>query len=287
VTPTLSGASQVTGWRNLAKPCLVSGWPIALANTGVNLIQSADRLAVSWSTNIQNFAVYSLAASLMTVPLMIIQVFSKVFFSHLAGLEPQRRERIYAISELTFLALWAILLPFYFALQIFLMKFLPKYASGLVYARVLLLGIPFLATIQILQMSLAFLNRMQRKFLARTLLVLVAGIGLMLIATFCGGSLLFVAATQVLLLGGWWILNEWTLRSVTAQRKRDWLKFLLIYLLICTSYWITTAPGVNVAVGVSLYYLVLFVILTLGFKEQLTLWFQQIKGARTAQAEGK
>lgn len=286
-TRPLSTTLHKTASRDLAKACLLSGWPITIASTGVNLIQSADRLAVSWSTSIENFAVYSLAASLMAVPMLLVQVCSKVFFSHLAGVSRQRREQIYAVSELTFLAAWAILLPCYFALGIFVGHFLPTYLPSLIYARVLLLGIPFLAAIQILQMSLAFLNGMQKQFLASTLIVLAVSLGVMSLAAFYRGSARSIAGMQVLILGACWMLNEWTLRSLTAKRSGDSIKFLGLYILIGISYWITTAPGMNVAVAVSLYYLILSVILALGCKEQWRLWFVEIRGRRRAVAQGR
>ena len=286
-TRTWSTVRPATPSRYLAKTCLLSGWSITIANTGVNLIQTADRLALSWSTSIENFALYSLAASLMQVPMMAIQVCSKVFFSHLAGVEPHRRERIYAVSELAFLAAWAVLLPFYFALQIVLAQFLPRYVPSLIYARVLLLGIPFLAAIQILQMSLALLNGMQKQFLARTVVVLAMSLGVMSFVAFSRGSLRVIAGIQVLILGAWWIFNEWTLRGLTAQRSRNWVKFLVLYVLIGTCYWLTTTPGLNVAVAVSLYYLVLSVVLALGCKEQLRSWSAGHKGAHTSVAEGR
>jgi hypothetical protein len=108
---------------------------------------------------------------------MAIQACSKVFFSHLAGVTPEGRKRIYGISTRTLLIAWAVLLPYYFALDVFVRHFLPRYVPSLQYARILLLGMPFLAAIQILQMSYACLNGIQHQFLAKTAGALVASLG--------------------------------------------------------------------------------------------------------------
>ena len=79
----------------------------------------------------------------------------RVFFHDLAGVTQHGRVRIYGISSRTLLLAWVILLPYYFALDVFVRRFLPRYIPSLAYARILLLGIPFLAAIQILQMSYA------------------------------------------------------------------------------------------------------------------------------------
>jgi len=263
-TKPWSGPRSAIGVKRLAKACVKSGWPIVLANTGVLLIVSADRLAVSWAATIRNFAQYSMGASAMAVPITIIQACSKVFFSHLAGVTPDGRKRIYAICSRTLLIAWAVLLPYYFALDLFVRHFLPIYAPSLAYARILLLGIPFLASIQILQMSYAYLNGMQKHFLGRTAAVLAVTLGVTSFAAFHADSLRTVAAVQVAVLGAWWLLNEWTLRNLTGETAGSWLEFLCIYGLASASYWTATHwAGRDVAVAVLLYFSLLGVILAL------------------------
>src|SRR6202035_1087180 len=104
---------------------LAIGWPIVLANAALGIVQSADRLVLSSSVSIYDFAQYSLAASTMMVPVTLIAAVSQVFFHH----------------------------------------FLPRYVSTLPLARTLLLGVLFLATIQILQSNVFNLYGKQRNFL--------------------------------------------------------------------------------------------------------------------------
>src|SRR6516164_2615002 len=162
--------------KGLAGSCLLSGWPILMANTGVGLIQYADRMAVSWAASIQNFAQYSMAASAMAVPITAIQACSKVVFSHMAGVTAGSRKRVYGVASWALLIAWALLLPYYFALDSFVRHYLPRYLPSVDYSRILLLAIPFVAVIQILQMSYAYLNGVQKGFLARTLAVLTVSL---------------------------------------------------------------------------------------------------------------
>jgi O-antigen/teichoic acid export membrane protein len=271
-TKPWSGERGGAGVTALAKDCVQSGWPIVMANTGVMLIVFADRLAVSWAATIQNFAQYSLAASAMAVPITAIQASGKVFFSHLAGVTPEGRKRIYGISSRTLLVAWAILLPYYFGLGVFIRHFLPKYIPSLTYARILLLGIPFLAVIQILQMSYAYLNAIQKQFLARTTVVLAVSLGTTSFAAFHAGSLRIVAGVQVAILGGWWLFNESTLRGLTDQTAADWLRFIGVYGLASTSYWVTTTWTGHEAVFTLLYYSCLAVVLAVLCRDELRLW---------------
>lgn len=258
---------------NLAKGCVLAGWPIVLANTAVMMIIYADRLAVSWSATIQDFAQYSLAGSAMAVPITAIQACSKVFFSHLAGITPEGRTRIYGISSRVLLMAWAVLLPYYFALSLFIRHFLPKYIPSLVYARILLLAIPFLAAIQILQMSFAYLNGMQTRFLWQSIVVLALTLGVSCAAAFGIKSLQIVAGIQVAMLGSWWLFNEWRLRELTGQMARAWIKLGMLYLSISITYWSTTTGSVSVYLAGAGYYATILAISVLVCRNELRILF--------------
>ncbi len=270
---------------SLVRSSLLAGWPIVLANTGVGLILAADRLAVSWAATIQNFAQYSLAASAMAVPINMIQVCSRVFFSHFAGLSGDGRKRIYGAASRMLLVAWCLLLPYYFALDLFVKHFLPKYVPSLGIARVLLLGIPFLAGIQILHMSFAYLNGRQRHFLWQTLGVLIVSLGFASLVAFGTGSLKTVGATQVVILGLWWLLNEWTLRDLTGQSLSDWMKFAGVYAMAGISYWLTSRPGVDVVGSVGLYYVSVAIVAGTCCRDEVKFFLRELMGRRTAAVE--
>ena len=239
----------------------------------VSLIQFADRFAVSWAATIQNFAQYSLAASAMGVPITAIQACSNVFFSHLAGVTPGGRKRIYGISSRALLIAWAVMLPYYLALDMFVRHFLPKYTASLQYARVMLLGIPFFAAIQILQMSYAYLSGTQRQFLVRTLVVLAVSFGITSFVAFHCASLQVVAVVQVGILAGWWLFNEWTLRDLTGERIAGWGKFLGAYALVSVIYCISTLPThVRATYSIPIYYVCVALALAAIFNGDLRLY---------------
>jgi O-antigen/teichoic acid export membrane protein len=277
-TKPWSGTRNKVPVKELAGCCLLSGWPIVLANTGLGLIQYADRLAVSWVANIQNFAHYSMAASAMAVPITAIQASSRVVFSHLAGVTIEARKQIYGISSWALLIAWTLLLPYYFVLDWFVRFYLPRYKPSVEYSRILLLGIPFMAVIQILQMSYAYLNGTQKRFLARTLVALTVSLGMTSFAASYTGSLRTVAAAQVAILGMWWLYNEWALREWTRQSTRDWARFASLYLLTGSSYWLISGVAIHAATAVALYYLIVGVIIGLGCRDKLELLFSELRG---------
>lgn len=266
--------------KQLAQHCLLSGWPIVMANTGVTVSAYADRLAASWAASIQDFAQYGLAASAMAVPTTLIATCSKVFFPHLAEMSQDQRKRIYGTSSWLLLIAWVLLVPYYFALDIFVRHVLPKYVPSVQYARILLLAVPFIAVIQILQMNYAYVSGIQRKFLSHTLGALVLSLGLTSLAAFHSGSLRVVAGVQVVVLGLWWVFNEWSLRRWTGQESKELAKFTLIYLLAVVSYWFASASGFPLIISIGLYYLATILILIIACREKLVSLLSLVRGSQ-------
>ena len=278
-TKPWTGVRGGAGATALAKGCVLSGWPIVTANTAVALLIYADRLAVSWAATIRNFAQYSLAASAMAVPITAIQACSQVFFPHLAGVTREARRRVYGIASRILLMAWVVLLPYYFALEVFVRRILPRYVPSLQYARIMLLGIPFLAAIQILQMSYAYLNGMQKQFLAQTMAVLAVSLGAASFTAFTMRSLPIVAGVQIAILAGWWLFNEWMLRDASGQGKRTWMTFLAVYVAGSVGYWLTTMPSArNTPASLLLYCGCAAAVLTAGCHAELRGCIRLLRG---------
>ena len=281
-TKPWNGVRGGAGATALAKECVLSGWPIVTANTGVALLVYADRLAVSWAATIQNFAQYSLAASAMAVPITAIQACNQAFFPHLAGVTREARKRIYGVASRILLMAWVVLLPYYFALELFVRRILPKYVPSLQFARIMLLGIPFLAAVQILQMSYAYLNGMQKQFLAQTMTVLALSLGAASFVAFTIRSLPIVAGVQIAILAVWWLINEWMLRDSSGQEKRIWMRFLAVHAVASAGYWLTTMPSArSTPASLLLYCGYAAALLTVGCRSELRLCFKLFRGRET------
>lgn len=259
--------SFVSAW-SLGKAYTLLGWPILLANTVYNGAAAADRLVVSVVLPIREFAQYSLAASTMFVPLSAIATVYRVFFSHVASVEEENRARIYAQASKLLLVSWSLLLPYYFVLEIFVLRFLPKYATGLPIAGILLLGAVFLADIQILHMSYSYLHGKQRQFLFQAIGALVLSLAVALAMTLWVRSLTAVAIGQVAVLALWWLGNEWNLRLTTTQGWRDWLRVLSVVGWSAASYALVLQLVRHAGWRIPAYYLLVSVILWVFFSTE-------------------
>lgn len=239
---------------SLGKSCILLGWPIVLSNIGFGLVQSADRLVVSWVLPLHQFAQYSLASSAMFVPVTAIAAVYRVFFSHAAALQHEGRARIYGHASRFLLLAWSALLPYFFVLELVVRHVLPKYAAALPAAGILLFSIFFLAEIQILHTSFAYIYGRQREFLLLTVGALVVAFSIGVAVAIFLGSLVAMAIGQLVALAVWWLANDWTLGPTTGQSWAGRLTLLAVFAWSVISYEIAMKCAVNVGVRILVYY---------------------------------
>jgi len=268
VRPKWGGSSSGSSWT-LGKALIAVGWPIVLANGGFGLVQSADRLVVSSVLPIREFAQYSLAASTMFVPVAAILAVSKVFFSHVAAVEHEGRARVYAHASKMLVLAWSLLLPYYFGLEVFVRHFLPKYVPALPIAAILVLGVVFLAGIQILHMNYSYLYGKQRRFLMVTVGMLTLSLAGAVLTAVVLRSLTAVATGQVAVLAFWWLLNEWNLRFESGQGRREWGKVWGVFLISVAAYAVALWSRPEIVWRVGIYYMLCFCMLALLCREEL------------------
>jgi O-antigen/teichoic acid export membrane protein len=245
----------VSPWA-IGKRYLSIGWPITLANTAFSLVQTSDRFVLSSAVSIYDFAQYSLAASTMMVPLAIIAAASRVFFPHLAASQKEQHPEMYGQAVRLIVLTWTALLPYYFAVDAFVHHFLPVYVSSLPVARILLLGVLFVAAIQILQSSVFNLYGRQRHYLLYSLVAVAGSMTLAGLAVLSFHSLLLVASMQVVSVALMWLFLAWRLKSVTGESWQDLAQVLIVFGWSSLSLWLAFSWGSNFVVR-TLYYLLL------------------------------
>jgi hypothetical protein len=121
-------------------------------------------------------------------------------------------------------------------------------------AGILLLGVLFLAEIQILHMSFAYLYGKQRQFLFLTVGAVLLAFSIALVMAISLSSLVAVAIGQLGVLVLWWFANEWNLRDTTGQRWIDRLRLVSVFAWSVVSYGIAMKSLENVGLRILVYY---------------------------------
>jgi O-antigen/teichoic acid export membrane protein len=279
VRPEHDSYSSDSAW-SFGKKCIRLGWPIVLASTALGLVQSADRIVVSSALSIYDFAQYSLASSAMFVPVAAIAAVYRAFFPHVAAVEDEGRAKVYAHTSKFLLLAWSLLLPYYFVLEVLIRHFLPKYEPALPIAGILLIGVFFLAGIQILHTSFSSLHGKQRQFLVLATGALAVSLSLALVLSVWLHSLIAVAVGQVVALAIWWLANEWSLRGTTGQHWQDWLRMMALFGWSIVSYGISMRCTNQLVWQIPTYYLLVIFVLLLACRDEFRIGWELVGSTR-------
>lgn len=232
-------------WRTGAHNIRI-GRSVLVAGLLTNLALSLDRLAVSLSFSIRDFAIYSLGATALAVVNTIILSVSRVVFPYLSdGLGAEFRVRAYAWGEATLMALWALSLAGYFPLRLLIERLLPAYQPSLPILRLLMLATGLTAAIYILHANYF------RSGLRLSALLFGAGVGLVAAALFLAlaqhsGKLENMSWAMVGAVALWWTADELLLRRQVTRSPIDIARTLVFtaacagLFLLCASsaYWL-------------------------------------------------
>ena len=249
----LNGSFSITAGV-IARQFIITGWPIMLSSLAYCIVQSADKLVVSATGSLYGFAQYSLAASVMALPIAAITAVSRVFFPHLAAIDPQHHRGAYNRATVLAFLCWSVSVPYYFILERIVRSLLPKYIEGLPYAEILLNGAVFLGSIQILQLSLSNIYRRQRQFLLWACGAVFISLSLALFAATELRSLKAVATSQVVSVLIWWQINEWNLRDISGQTWRSWTRLLYLFAWSALSFWVALEVAKGTLLRIAVYY---------------------------------
>ena len=211
------------------------GCSVLLALLLTNIVLSLDRLVVSVSFSIRDFAIYSLAANALAVVNTIILSISRVVFPYLS--DPAGSElkiRAYAQGEAMLMALWALGLAAYFPLRALIEWLLPDYVSSLPILRLLLLATGMTATIYILHANYFRSALQQGKLLLGVSIGLLAAALFLLIAR-RSGDLVNMAWAMLAAIAVWWIADEILLRELTRRGPLEIARTLFFTAACCAS----------------------------------------------------
>ncbi|MFZ0317851.1 MAG: hypothetical protein WAL56_01895 [Candidatus Sulfotelmatobacter sp.] len=207
-----------------------AGWGILLAGLVTSLAVSLDRIMVSLSFGIRDFAIYSLAATALAVVNTIIASVARVVFPYLSdGLSAEQKAHAYIWGESCLIALWAVSLAVFFPLRVLLPRYLPAYILSLPILRLLMLATGPTALIYILH------SNYFRSSLRQTSLLLGASVGLLSAALLLAlakrsGNLENMAWAMLGAVVLWWTVDEWLLRDLTGKTSGEIGKTLFFFL---------------------------------------------------------
>jgi O-antigen/teichoic acid export membrane protein len=192
-----------------------------------------DQLTVGTFFPITQFAVYAFAVSMCGLAMVFLQAVAQVFFPYLSESGRETRKKAYNLLKPTLVIFWAGTLTFYFPFSVAIRFYLPQYTNSLPLMAILLCTVAFSGQINILHVNFFRVYRKQHAYFLLAGISLIGAVALNLIAVFLFRSLTAVAATAVLSISIWYLLNEVTLRhlvSVPIVEIARWAFIIIMYM---------------------------------------------------------
>ena len=150
-----------------------------------------------------------------------------------------------------------------------------------------MLGVIFLAGIQILHTSFAYLYGRQRQFLFLTLAALVVSFSVALVLAIWLRSLIGVAIGQLAVLAAWWLANEGNLRETSGQTWKDWLQVIFVIGWCFMSYGVVLCFTLEAIWRIPMYYALVVPVLWFSCREEIRFIWRLIRASTVALSEAK
>jgi len=244
------------------------GWTVLIALLLTNVALSLDRIVVSVSYSIRDFAVYSLAATALAVVNTIILSVSRVVFPYLSnGMSRVKQVEAYWSGEACLVGLWALSLVGYFPLHWLIRWLLPNYTSSLPVLRLLMLGTGLTGIIHILQSNYFRSSLRLGRLLAGCVAGLLAALAFLMLARRTG-QLSMMALAMLGALALWWVLNEHLLREVTGGGTKNVARTIFVY-GGCAVWFVWCSSWRNLSAGAFAYLPVAVLLVVMSYRSVL------------------
>ncbi len=140
------------------------GFFVLLGNGGLILAYTIDRLVVSWTSSIEQFAVYSFAVAFVALIYRVVGTIADVVFPYLMQMSSSQQNLTYGRSKRIVIAISGISFVTYFPVHYAVMRFLPQYSHSLPVTKILLMGTTIGAVLRMIQVNYFKMRQEQQLF---------------------------------------------------------------------------------------------------------------------------
>jgi len=251
------------------KKHIALGWFILLGNFMTVLFFSLDRLVVSSSFQISDFAMYSFAVSVFGIINLLINSTASVAFPYLSGSTAQMQRHLYHAGESLLIVLWGGAMGLYFPFSRLIPMYLPQYTSSLTLVQVLLCSLGFGSIIQIVHSNYYKVNQRQRHYFLTAIAAAAFTVGMIQISIRVWGGLKSVAVATVFGFLLWYLVNEFQLRALVSQTWPSMGKRLVGILAFIGAFWVTALGIKSLGMQLLVYYLAVVMISVVLFSREI------------------
>lgn len=184
------------------------GTPLLIGNFVTVLILNLPKQYVDWKFNIEKFAIFSFAYSLMNIANVFVGALSVVIYPTLKKVDPDKFKFWYKKSTTIVILLFSSSLIGFFPLKWVIDMYLPKYSSSIIILAIIFPGLILSSLVQIVKLNyFKALNKM-KQYIYSGLITLLFTIISIIVLLLAGMNLNYIAITAVTSMYFWHFVTE-------------------------------------------------------------------------------
>lgn len=245
------------------------GFVILIANLSVILFYAIDRWFVKIFLDVNSFAYYSFAVSMLNIINVLINSVSITFFNYLS--KEKKEEKIIKMKKY-FILLGGLSSAAYFALAGIVSIFLPKYVPALSIISISFASFPYMIVINALYINLYKTKENEKKYLRVVVLMFIISIIYNIIAVILWKDSRSIAIATMLSFITWYFYSTKDFRYLKSNIKE------ISFITITTIVFLLLSNTLSWIVGGIGYLISLYIILLIFYRKDLREFKQIING---------
>lgn len=226
--------------RQLIKRNFSVGIYMMFGNLSSILFYSVDRWFIKFYLNLNSFAYYSFAISMMSLIILFINSTSAVLYPYLAS---KNDDKLLKPIKNYLLILGSLVTLSYFIFEFIITGFIPKYVPSLSVISILFAGFPAIIVIRALYINLYTYQKKEKLYLKTVFYMLTLSILLNLIVILIFKNIIAISAATTISFYIWYFYSAYHFKTIKVRFTE------IIYLSLFIISFIISANFLNVISG--------------------------------------
>ncbi len=241
------------------------GFPLLVANLVSGFILSIDRQFVSIAFDIETYASYAFAYSMLGLITVLTSAISIVLYPTIKTLGEDQLKNNYNRFNSIISIVVSLFAGAYYPLKFIVENFLPNYLDSLPIFRIILPGLIITSCISMIMFNYYKAINKQTRYFIISLMTLGLSFGANMIAYFAFKKTIAISIASVIVMAIWYFIVEY---FIIKRYKLNPIKNILYITLMISMFYVLTYFVDNVFIGFGIY-LSLYVAITLSFHFKL------------------
>ena len=211
----------------------------------------------------EKYAIYAFAYNMLSIITLSVSSFSSIIYPIIKKNEGISLEKKYIYFRTVLLVVSSICLIAYFAIELIVNNYLPKYSASIKILRVIFPGIILTSSISIISLSFYKVLNKQYKYFINSIVAFVLSFLLNFLFLIIFKSMIAISIASIISLNLWYIITEIYLAK---KIKNNWLKSYIYTFIVTIIFYLLTNISMSLFFIAIAYALIIIILSYLFYK---------------------